>query len=368
MTPHGTEFDVALPPLTLEAGRRLARPRLHGWRWGREDGPVVLVVHALTADAHVDAWWPGVVGVGRALDPRTHHLLCFNNLGGCYGSSGPADPDWPRWSADDAARAEDVHGLGPEAGRAVGVTPWDQARALLAALDALGIDRVERLVGGSLGGMIALCLAVLDPARFGAVVALATDVRATPWVIGWNHVGRQAVRQDPDRGLSLARQLAHLSYRANPGLELRQGRDQVWEGPGWSPAWPYRMQTYLEHQGAKLRRRFEPEAYVVQLDAMDHHDLGRRPVRDAHEFWDPTGPWGEARLPEALHLVGIDTDQLFPPGPLRALATRRAGAVYHEIRSPHGHDGFLLAARDVARVLHAAAPARGEEVACRTVC
>lgn len=304
---------------------------------------MVVVIHALTGDARVDQWWHGVFGPGKALDPTTHRIVCLNNLGSCYGSTGPSDSGFPRRrqvvGERPGAATPGLPSL-PEDALPAPITPWDQARALLLGLDALGIEDVALLAGGSLGGMICLCLAILAPHRFGATVPIATDIRSTPWVIGWNHIGRQAILSDPVNGLAIARQLAHMTYRANPGLEARQGRETTGTTAEW-PLKPYRMQTYLQYQGAKLAERFHTSAYLCQLDAMDHHDIERRPLKDRHESWSDANAWGEARLPP-LTVVGIDTDQLFPPAPLRALANRVSGSHYRELASDHGHDGFLL--------------------------
>ena len=351
MSARAIELD--LTPITLECGVPLASLHVSGWQWGSPDAPVVVAVHALTGDARVDAWWSGVFGPGKALDPATHRIVCFNNLGSCYGTTGPADADFPRRRdvVGDRPRS-DTKGLPslPETRLPAPITPWDQARAMLLALDALGIHHVAMLTGGSLGGMIALCLAALAPERFSAVVPIATDSRATPWVIGWNHIGRQAILADPVHGFALARQLAHMTYRANPGLEERQGRHTVGSDSEWA-LMPYRVQTYLQHQGNKLIARFDAPSYLAQLDAMDHHDIGRRPPRDPHESWSAEGPWGLARL-RPLTVVGIDTDQLFPPEPLRTLATAVSGSTYDELHSPHGHDGFLLEWDALNRILH----------------
>jgi homoserine O-acetyltransferase len=313
---------------------------------------VVVVIHALTGDARVDEWWLGMFGAGKALDPTTHRIICLNNLGSCYGTTGPADADFPRRRAVVGDRPNpQTKGLPclPEDDLPAPITPWDQARAWLLALDALGIDHVALLTGGSLGGMICLCLAALAPERFRAVVPIATDVRATPWVIGWNHIGRQAVLADPVNGLAIARQLAHMTYRANPGLEARQGRQTTGADSEW-PLQPYRMQTYLQHHGHKLKERFHPGAYLSQLDAMDHHDIHRRPTADPHESWNSNGAWGTSRLPP-LTVVGIDTDQLFPPEPLRALAQLVPGSTYSELASEHGHDGFLIESEPLNKIL-----------------
>jgi len=194
-------------------------------------------------------------------------------------------------------------------------------------------------------------------------------------------VGRQAVLLDPgfpdqaERGLELARQIAHLSYRAEPGLVQRQGRrlapDAAVPHREWSSRTPYRMQTYLEHQGAKLRRRFDARSYLAQMDAMDHHDLARvPPAPEAVESWradaprrrrpsdgpfhgwealpspDPETSWGLSRLQARVLAVSIDTDQLYFPEHMVWLTERLRvlglDAQHRTLSSAHGHDAFLI--------------------------
>jgi homoserine O-acetyltransferase len=377
-------FDLRLAPLELEAGGVVTSHLVRGWWWGPDadlpalqararvipaesmdrgadkitrrsarelqeigsptnvaaptfpnDIPTVVTVHALTGDMRTGGaggWWAPVIGPGRALDPSTHRILCFNNLGSCYGTSGPADEGFPMQATTPVQPAV--------------VTTWDQARSILAALDALGIEQVDLLTGGSLGGMITLCLAALAPERFRRIAPIAATEAASPWIIGWNHVARSTLLLDPnypespDRGLELARQLAMLTYRAEPGLDERQGRAMA-NVDGWAPPAPYRIETYLEHQGAKLRNRFHAFAYLAQLGAMDHHDLGRPPG---------TGQggtsWGIDRIRASVLAVDIDTDQLYFPEQTHRLAQRlreRGRTVEtFTIRSRHGHDAFLI--------------------------
>ncbi|MEZ4402455.1 MAG: alpha/beta fold hydrolase [Kofleriaceae bacterium] len=417
-----TWFELVLPAVTLEAGAELARHVVRGWHWGpREDAaalaattvpvdprarwqpvaravgelaalarrqpsatrglnrqiPTVVVVHALTGDAGAggdDGWWAPLIGPGRALDPTQVRIVCFNLLGSCYGTSGPGDGGFPRL-ADDAHAAELAPGRGgfpvPAVELPATVTTWDQARSILLALDRLGVERVDAVLGGSLGGMVALALAALAPDRVARLVPVATAAAASSWVLAWNHVGRQAILADPGfpvdagRGLELARQLAMVTYRAEPGLELTQGRAQA--GAAWSSRGRYRVQTYLEHQGAKLRGRFEARAYLALLAAMDHHDLSRAPrPPTAVEGWPAQvappraslaafgqGPrsalaasWGLDRIRASTVVVAIDSDQLFPPGHGGALvdqlAARGTDARLATITSTHGHDGFLI--------------------------
>ena len=405
------QFEMRVRPLTLECGVALPSLHLRGWTDGpagdlpdleaaarvlpdapigrpitrtaaeisdlplRAAGvaspapavPTVLVVHALTADARVggeDGWWTDLVGPGRPLDPEHTRVLGFNNLGSCYGSFGPGDEGFPRRAQVLGPRApQDLKGsfVLDESMLPAPITPWDQARAILLGLDALGVDHVDVVLGGSLGGMIGLCLAALAPDRFGQVLPVATSDAASPWVLGFNHIGRQAILELGPRGLELARQLAHLSYRSERGLEARQGREQASGGQGL--LWPYKAQTYLEHQGAKLRRRFLASAYVAQLDAMDHHDLGRRPPEpEVHERWrggaGPEGRWGHARLRGPVRAAAIREDVLFPPAQLERrvhdLRERGVDATLRLLDHPQGHDGFLLATDAIGRLVRGA--------------
>ncbi|QRN99452.1 alpha/beta fold hydrolase [Archangium violaceum] len=419
-------FDLPLPDLPLEAGARVTSHTARGWWWGPEQDlpwlrarahmlpeetvretalrvvrrtkeelrrlaetprqnqhrspdatvPTVLLIHALTGDMRAgDAggWWEPVIGAGRALDPERVRLLCFNNLGSCYGSSGPADEGFPSRVEDHGAEANarpEEHHLPAT------ITPWDQARAILQALDALGIERVSLATGGSLGGMILLCLAALAPERFERICPIAAAEVASTWVVGWNHVARQALLLDPDfpeapaRGLEVARQLAMLTYRAEPGLESRQGRHQPRPGEtrarGWSPRALYPIQSYLEHQGEKLRERFDAKSYLALLGAMDHHDLSRTPRGDAG------GTWGVSRIRASALCVGIDQDQLFYPEHMEKLTERLRAlgrhAEYAELSSPHGHDGFLIEWEPLEELLRRALalpPAGGEPLSRR---
>ncbi|HTS80584.1 MAG TPA: alpha/beta fold hydrolase [Myxococcaceae bacterium] len=351
-------LDLRLPPLTLLGGARVDphHARLQWWgpeadlpvleRLGAEvppesDGPVlrrspvrardgasldasiptVLVIHALTGDARAagpDGWWAPLIGPGRPLDPARVRVLCANNLGSCYGSSGPLDEGWP------------LNGTR--------LTPWDQARALWAVLDLLGVPRLRLATGASLGGMIALCLPVLRPGAVDRLLPIGTSIASSAWVTGWNHVARQVLRLDPGwpsdvgRGLELARQLAMLTYRAEPSLDARQHRRA---GHPPEAPWALPIQSYLEHQGRKLRRRFDARAYLLQLEAMDAHDL------DCPPPGVPARPLGGSAI-----CVDVDTDQLFTPVQVDLLAdwltahgteARRA-----TVRSPHGHDAFLI--------------------------
>jgi homoserine O-acetyltransferase len=326
-------FELALPDLELARGGIVHQHRARGWWWSREgdtpdnlkkDVPTVLLIHALTGSAQAggpDGWWEPLIGPGRALDPAHYRLICFNNLGSCYGSSGPGVEGFP-------------------AAQTVDLTCLDISRAILQALDKIGIDRIHLTTGGSLGGMVTLTLAALSPDRFERVLPLATTLATSAWVVGWNHVARQILRLDPGypnnvgRGLEIARQLAILTYRAEPGLDIDQPRSLS----GRKSDVDYPVQSYLEHQGKKLRNRFAVHAYELQLAAMDHHDL-------LQPLPGETEP-AINRMRASTLVVDVDTDQLFTPAQATVLVERlRAAGVQVEratVNSVHGHDAFLI--------------------------
>ncbi len=406
----GLLFDVPLAPVRLEAGAELEHHVLRGHWWGPPeerarlhetavvlssdearrahgrilcrsradlaalrarapvdgpgllpDVPTVLLVHALTGDARAggpEGWWEPVVGPGRPIEPRRCRVLGFNNLGSCYGSSGPADEGFPRRSDDRRFPAPAPIGKGahavPEDRLPATVTTWDQARSLLMALSRLGVDRVHLAAGGSLGAQIVLAMAALAPTRIERALVIGAAVQASPWLIGWNHIMRELLLLDPGfphdarRGLALAREVGHMTYRAQAGLTLRHGRrhapDAEDETDGWSSRRAYRVQTYLEHQGRKFLGRFDARSYLAQLDACDHHDLHRAPPWVAGEA--ARAPWGPARITASLLGVDIDTDNLYPDGQMAALVddlkARGQIAAHAWLTSPHGHDAFLM--------------------------
>jgi len=335
-------FDLRLPDFALECGGVVRKHRQHGWWWGpvgdtpenpNPKVPTVLIVHALTGGAQAGGeggWWEPLIGPGRAFDPNHYRILCFNNLGSFYGSSAPGLPGFPR-------------------GRRVTLTSLDIAGAILQGLDHLGIRRVHLTAGGSLGGMVVLALAALDPKRFERLLPIATCAASSAWIVGWNHVAREILRLDPgyphhvSRGLEIARQLAMLTYRAEPGLELKQGRNL----PPLDETQRYRVQGYLEHQGRKLRNRFTGVCYELMLDAMDHHNLLR-------SLPGGKGP-ALARIRASSLIVHVNTDQLFTPAQSDFLAKqlRAAGArvARAELKSPHGHDAFLIEWSQVAAIV-----------------
>ena len=295
------EPPLRLGPFRTEAGATLPELRVAYRRDGPPSASAVLVVHALTgsADAAGD-WWEPLIGSGRALDTDERQVICLNLLGSCYGTTGPRDLD-----------------------RFPPITPRDMARAQWAALDALGVERLDLVVGGSLGGMVALEVALERPVSVHAVMPIAAPAVIGNLAAGWNHIQLQLVELDRDRGLELARQLAMTTYRSEVDFETRDG-----------------IGSYLEHQGVKLRHRFHAGSYAALAGAMNAHDIGL----DRGGVVAALRTLAEADV--AVTGVGIQGDILYGPRQVRALvdAALAAGAdaSYREIRSDKGHDAFLV--------------------------
>jgi len=309
----------------------------------RHDGPPpgaapqVVVVHALTgsADAAGD-WWEPLIGPGRALDTDRIGVLAANLLGGRYGTTGPT-------SIDPQTRLP--YGAGFPS-----VSTRDQAAAQWRLFDALGLTKAALVVGGSLGGMVALEIAALRPAAVQHVMPLAAPAATGPLAVAWNHIQIELVERLGLDGLSLARQLAMTTYRSESDFAERFGRSR--EGDG-----TLSIVSYLEYQGRKLIDRFDTATYRVLSAAMDRHDIGDG--RDGLGAALGLLAEGGTRLTG----VGIQDDILYGPRQVHELvdAAVAAGvdARYREIHSTKGHDAFLVEWDQLAALLRESIDAEG---------
>lgn len=289
-----------------------------------EGDNVVWVCHALTANSDVADWWPGTVEEGKFLDPTRWFVVCANIPGSCYGSTGPLSVN--------PATGRPYYGDFPP------LTMRDIARVLHQFATAIGVGRINTLVGSSVGGFQALEWAAAHPERFDRLVLIATAAWATPWAIALDETQRMAIRADQSygepredagaAGLAAARAIGLLSYRGGPAYNRTQ-RDL----PPLEPFPAHRACSYQQHQGEKLVRRFNAYSYMSILNAFDTHNIGRQ----------------RGGIPAALSaitaraiVIGITTDLIFPPAEMRALAEALPRAEYVEIDSDMGHDGFLV--------------------------
>ncbi|MFI0204977.1 MULTISPECIES: homoserine O-acetyltransferase [Streptomyces] len=345
--PGRRQWHRRAQPLALEAGGVLPGVRLAFETWGRlapDRSNAVLVLHALTGDSHVagapgpghptPGWWDALVGPGRALDTDRWFVVAPNVLGGCQGSTGPA-------SAGPGGR--------PWGGAFPRLTQRDQVRAESGLADALGIGRWALVIGGSMGGMRALEWAVGEPRRVAALLLLACPAAASADQIAWATAQVHAIRADPhwrggdyhdagpglgpDTGLGIARRIAHITYRSAAEFQARFGHEAQ-EGEQPRLGGRYRVESYLDHQAAKLLRRFDAASYVTLVEAMNTHDIGR--ARDGRRT-------ALARVRARTVVAGVDSDRLYPLAQQEELADGIPSADgVRVIRSPYGHDGFLL--------------------------
>lgn len=281
---------------------------------------VILVLHALTGtpDAAGD-WWAQQIGPARAIDTDRFAVLAPNLLGSCYGSSGPST----------------VEGF-------PALTVRDQARAVAVLLERLDIARVEAVVGGSLGGMVALELAASFPDRARRAVVFAAGARLGAAAIAWSAVQRRALALGGADGLALARQVAMLTYRTARGLEARFGRERGRRRDGHTEhGEAFAVSEWLQAHGERLTARMDAATYQALIDVMDTHDL--------------SGARGGAA--ERLRASGTRFTGVGIPGDLfcEASEVRRwveaAGGAYRELDSSQGHDAFLLEHAQVSAIL-----------------
>ncbi len=359
-------------PVRLECGRDLHPIRIAYETYGElspERDNVILVCHALSGDAHAAGfsetppdestrdgfgaeerdgavgkglgWWDGMIGPGKAFDTDRYHVVSTNLLGGCKGSTGPSSID-------------------PTTGRAYGsdfpvITVADMVRTQRAFLDALGIERLAAVAGGSLGGMQAMEWAILFPDQVDAVVVIASTHALHPQGMAWNAIARESILRDPawqgghyydtgrrpDSGMGVARMVGHVTYLSALALDDKFGRRlQSSDDIGYTITEPeFEVESYLDHQAETFVRRFDANTYLYTSRALTYFDLARQ--------------YGDGSLPRALEgiaartlLIAFSSDWLYPPVASQAIhdALRALGkpVELHVIDAPYGHDCFLL--------------------------
>jgi len=355
-----TSETLTLPaPLPLDGGRALEGVQVAYEAYGSINAArdnVVLIAHALTGDHHVASphpitgkpgWWSRMVGPGLPIDTDRFFVICANVLGSCMGSTGPASLD-----ADGK----------PFGMRFPVITIRDMVRAQIALLDALGIGRLHAVVGGSMGGMQALSLAANFPERTAAALVIAATARHSAQNIAFHEVGRQAIMADPEwrggdyyahgkgpeKGLSVARMAAHITYLSEAGLTDKFGRNlQNRSEKTFGFDADFQIESYLRHQGIAFTDRFDANSYLYITRAMDYFDLAEEHGgRLADAF---------ARSDARFCLVSFDTDWLYPTAESRQIAHALNAAgkpvSFMELSAPHGHDSFLLDVPALDRVI-----------------
>ncbi len=352
-------------PLPLQSGASIRGYSLSYETYGTlnaDKSNAVLICHALNASHHVagvyadqphnTGWWDNMIGPGKSLDTDKFFVIGVNNLGSCFGSTGPmhTHPDTGRiYGADFPV---------------VTVEDWVNAQARL--LDALGIEQLAAVMGGSLGGMQALSWTLQYPERVKHAVVVASAPNLNAENIAFNEVARRAIVTDPDfhdghfyeagvvpkRGLRIARMIGHITYLSDDvmnekfGRELRAAVTHNATGYKYSTQEvEFQIESYLRYQGDKFSEYFDANTYLLITRALDYFDPARAFGGDLSKAL--------ARASCKFLLVSFSTDWRFSPARSRemvkALLDNRRDVSYAEIDAPHGHDAFLL---DDARYLN----------------
>lgn len=293
--------------------------------WQKDDSrKVIWICHALTANSDAQDWWPELVGPGRLFNTDEYFVICANMLGSAYGSSGPAsiNPstgtpyyfDFPKVTVRDIVRANDL------------------------VRRHLGIQKIDLMVGGSIGGFQSVEWAIMEPELFDKAVFIACSARVTPWLTAWEESQRMALEADPtfrecaslrggEMGLRCARSIALISYRSYAGYNATQSEQDI------DCMFADRAGSYQRYQGKKLSDRFDAYSYYYLSDSVNSNNVGRG--RGGVEA-------ALAKIKADCIVIGIDSDGLFPVEEQKMIAESVPGAKYYEITSRFGHDGFLL--------------------------
>lgn len=317
--------ELFLDDFAFEAGGRLDRVKVVYHTSPVRRGRVIWICHALTANSDPEDWWPEMVGPGLFFDPKRDFIVCVNMLASPYGSSCPASVN--------PVTCRPYYFDFPA------VTVRDMVAAMAAVRRELEIERVDLLVGSSIGGFQAMEWAVTEPDLFERAAFIATSPRVSPYLSAGIETQRMALEADPsfreaaslsggEAGLRCARAQALISYRSFIGYGLRQAE------PDDDTLFATRAASYERYQGEKLvRRGFDAYSYYYLCNAVDSHNVGR-------------GRGGVAaalgRIRATTIVASIDTDGIFPPQEIESWAPFIHGAVYKRLTSSFGHDGFLL--------------------------
>ena len=323
------EGDFALnngEPFRLLSGETLPHVSLHYAIYGALNEArdnAILVPHALSGSARVADWWPQLFGADAIFDLAKDCVIGINLIGSCYGSTGPTS-------------------INPTTGQPYGrdfplVTVKDNVRAQAELIRHLGIQKLRVVIGGSIGGMQAIQWAIDYPEMVAHSIAVGT-APISALALALNHLQRQAILNNREQGLSLARQIAMISYKSAELFAERYGRqpNRNGEDPHRTLAERYDVGGYLDYQGEIFTKRFDPDAYLIITKLMDNFDplIGYDSLAAAF-----------SRITARVLLIGIESDWLFPPEDVEALAAQMKAAnvavKYAKLITTHGHDGFL---------------------------
>jgi homoserine O-acetyltransferase len=350
-------FTFAQPPneLKLECAQKLGPITLAYETYGQLNSDktnAILVVHALSGDAHVagwhqgdkdPGWWDNMVGPGKALDTGKYFVICSNIIGGCKGSTGPSSVD---------PKTQKPYGLSFPM-----ITIADMVRAQKRLIERLGIEKLLCVIGGSMGGMQVLQWVAAYPENVRSVIPIATALKHSPQQIAFDEVGRQAVmadpawnqgnyygREKPERGLAVARMIGHITYMSDKSMEEKFSRRLKDNNYSFKFITDFEVEGYLRYRGDNFVRRFDANSYLYITKAMDYFDLSQ----------DKLIP-KDRKIEVRFLVIAFKSDWLYPAYQsqeiVRQLKIKGADATYCEINSTYGHDAFLLEVEEETRLI-----------------
>ena len=308
----------------------------------------ILLIHALTGDAHAagyhsendkkPGWWNTLIGPNKAFDTNKYYVICTNILGGCSGTTGPSS-------------------INPETQKPYGTkfpvfTVEDTVKVIKHLLDALNVKSLYSVAGGSMGGMQAMQFVISYPDFVKSAVLIATTSRLSPQAIAFNAVGRNSIISDPnwnngdyydkenkpDRGLSNARMIGHITYLCEEAMYNKFGRKlQNKDSYDFHFDIDFQVESYLQHQGQIFVDRFDANSYLYITKAVDYFDPAEKYGSLQNAFKDSNAKY---------LIISFDSDWLFPSSQskeiVNTLMQLDKDVSYCEIKSPCGHDAFLL--------------------------
>lgn len=302
------------------------------WEAG-DERKVIWICHALTANSDPTDWWPELVGPGKLFDTEKYFVVCANMIGSPYGSSGPA--------TENPLTGKPYYFDFPL------ITVRDIVKANILVRKHLGIEKIDLMVGGSIGGFQSVEWCIMEPEVIEKTILIACGVRVTPWLTAWEESQKMALEADPtfraceslkggEAGLRCARSIALISYRSYEGYNATQQEADE------DCLFADRAGSYQRYQGKKLSDRFDAYSYYCLTNSVNSNNVGRG--RGGVEA-------ALATIKSDVTVVGIDSDRLFPVEEQRLIHKAIPGSTYHEITSKFGHDGFLLENDQLTRII-----------------
>jgi homoserine O-acetyltransferase/O-succinyltransferase len=349
------EFFSKINPMILDNGEKISKVRVAYQTYGElnsEGTNAILICHALTGNSHAagilnkeesdlnsepdllkkyskmfkgkPGWWDPVIGSGKVFDTNKYFVICPNILGSCYGTTGPVSIN------QDSKK--------PFQADFPSITVRDIVTLQKVLIDYLGVNKIQAVAGGSLGGMQALEWGIMYPNVVESIIPIGASAKHSAWAIGLGEAERLAIKNDPDwqngfyakqpaKGLSLARQIAIISYRSFASFEEKFGREKIKDSE------TFQVMNYLNYQGKKLVERFDANTYLLLAEVMDRHDIGLNRDKVENVL--------RGIKPKTL-AIGISSDILYPTVEQKFLVKHIPNAKYAEINSHHGHDAFLI--------------------------